>query len=88
MSHHIQNDVFAFLIVFKSPNMYVKFQVNKQQFPIKKKYDGDRCTPTHRKQLQGENMSVGIKLIELNFNVELQAIFQTLHFTNCYTYFF
>ena len=54
----------------------------------RKKYDGDRCTPTHLKQLQGENMSVGVELIELNFNIELRAIFQTLHFTNCFAHIF
>ena len=33
-------------------------------------------------------MSVGIELIELNFNIELEAIFRTLHFRNCFTHIF
>ena len=41
------------------------FQVNKQQFSIQKKYDGDNSTLTLRRRLQGQNTSVGIALTEL-----------------------
>ena len=49
--------------------MRVKFQINKQQFLSGKSYDGVNCTPTSSQRLLGlgigQNMSVGIGLIEL-----------------------
>ena len=72
MSHHIQKVFITFKKFllrlwkfFKLLSMKVKFQVNKQQFSLKKKYDGDNFTPTLCKQLRGQNASVGIGLIEL-----------------------
>ena len=49
--------------------MRVKFQINKQQFLSGKSYDGVNFTPTSSQRLLGlgigQNMSVGIGLIEL-----------------------
>ena len=53
MSHHIQKDFFFFLKVFKSISMHAKFQVNKLQFPIQKKYDEGNLTPILRPVLRG-----------------------------------
>ena len=44
--------------------MCAKFQVNSSSLS-RKKYDGDNFTPTPHKELQGQNTSVGIRLIEL-----------------------
>ena len=88
---------FSFFECFKLLSMCAKFQVNKQQFSIqKKKYDGDNFTPSPRKQLRGQKTSVRIGLIKLTelsdtryigifWYIELQAIFETLHFTNYFT---
>ena len=44
---------FFFLKVFKSISMHAKFQVNKLQFPIQKKYDEGNLTPILRPVLRG-----------------------------------
>ena len=80
MSRHIEKVFLASLKVFKLLSMFAKFQVNKQQFFIQKKYIGDNFTSTLCKRLRSQNISVEIRLIELT------EPSKTLHFTFLFRY--
>ena len=75
ISLHIQKDFIAFLKAFEILSKCSKFQVNKEQFSIYKKYNGDNFIPTSHKGLRGQNTSLRIELV-----IKLTEPSGTLHY--------
>ena len=89
MSHDIQKVFFAFSKVFKLLSMWQSFKSINSSALSRKKYDGDNFSPIFRQQLQSQNKSVGIGLVEFSWAfcyIELQTIFWKLHFANYFTF--
>ena len=66
MSHDIQKVFFAFSKVFKLLSMWPSFKSINSSALSRKKYDGDNFSPIFRQQLQSQNKSVGIGLVEFS----------------------
>ena len=65
MVRQIQKVFFAFLKVLSYLVCVPSFKSINSSSLTRKKYDSDNFTPTPRNQVQGQNTSVGIRLIEL-----------------------